>query len=284
MKPLPLTTFLPLIVEPAELHASLSATKPSVDKLLIVDLCSAEKYHAGHIPGAVHLNTADLIVGTKPAPGLLPSAEQLSLVFSRIGLTPDTHVVCYDDEGGPWAGRLIWTLDVIGHKKYSFLNGGKTAWLADGFLLQVEENIPKVAPLRQLIFDMRYIAEADEILAHLNDANFLVWDARALDEYTGEKALSARGGHIPGAIHCEWLELLDANRALRLRKDLANYLQQKGITSSKNIITHCQTHRRSGLTYIAAKSLGYQNIRAYPGSWSEWGNTDNFPVNTGVIF
>ena len=268
---------LPLIIEPAELHLQL--TDP---RLLIVDLCSAEKYHAGHISGAVHLNTADLIVGTKPAPGLLPTAEQLSAVFSRIGLTPDTHVVCYDDEGGPWAGRLIWTLDVIGHKKYSFLNGGKTAWLADGFPLQIEENISHPAPLQQFTFDKRYIAEADEILAHLDDEKFLMWDARALDEYTGEKAVSARGGHIPGAIHCEWTELLDKNCALRLRNDLASYLQQKGITPDKNIVTHCQTHRRSGLTYVAAKSLGYQKIRAYPGSWSEWGNADNLPINTGV--
>ena len=267
----------PFIVEPSELHANLSAPN-----LLIVDLCSAEKYHAGHIPGAVHLNTADLIAGTKPAPGLLPTAEQLSAVFSRLGLTSDTHVVCYDDEGGPWAGRLIWTLDVIGHNNYSFLNGGKTAWLADSFSLQVEENIPQPAPLRQLTIDQKCIADADEILAHLDDKKFLVWDARAENEYTGEKAVSARGGHIPGAIHCEWTELLDANRALRLRADLASYLQTKGIKSDKNIITHCQTHRRSGLTYVAAKSLGYPDIRAYPGSWSEWGNTENFPVNTGV--
>lgn len=276
MNTLPINT-LPLIIEPSELHANLSAAN-----LLLVDLCSAEKYHAGHIPGAVHLNTADLIAGTKPAPGLLPTTAQLSAVFSRLGLTPDMHVVCYDDEGGPWAGRLIWTLDVIGHKHYSFLDGGKTAWLADGLPLQVEENIPQIAPLRQLVFDTNYIAEADEILAHLDDKNFLLWDVRALDEYTGEKAVSARGGHIPGAIHCEWTELLDKNRALRLRTDLANYLQQKGITPDKNIVTHCQTHRRSGLTYIAAKSLGYQNIRAYPGSWSEWGNATHLPVNTGA--
>jgi thiosulfate/3-mercaptopyruvate sulfurtransferase len=286
MNTLPINTLsvntLPLIVEPAELHANLSAANSPADKLLIVDLCSAEKYQAGHIPGAVHLNTADLIAGTKPAPGLLPTAEQLAVVFSRMGLTPEKHIVCYDDEGGPWAGRLIWTLDVIGHKHYSFLNGGKTAWLADGLPLQVEDHIPQVAPLQQLTFDPQYIAEADEIVAHLDDKSFLVWDARGFDEYTGDKAVSARGGHIPGAIHCEWTELLDKNRALRLRADLASYLQQKGITPDKNIVTHCQTHRRSGLTYLAAKSLGYQNIRAYPGSWSEWGNADNFPVNTGA--
>ncbi|MBP8029899.1 MAG: sulfurtransferase [Pseudomonadales bacterium] len=269
---------LPLIVEPAELSAHLA--DPG---LLLVDLCSAEKYRDGHIPGAVHLNTAELIAGTKPAPGMLPTAEQLSALFARIGLTPEKQVVCYDDEGGPWAGRLIWTLDVIGHKNYAFLNGGKTAWVADGLPLETGENIAPLSPLRLFTLDTRYIADADDILAHLADKNCLVWDARGLDEYTGEKAVSLRGGHIPGAIHCEWTELLDSHRALRLREDLAGYLQAKGITADKQIVMHCQTHRRSGLTYVAAKSLGYPHIRAYPGSWSEWGNADHFPVNTGAL-
>ena len=132
---------LPLIVEPAELSAHLA--DPG---LLLVDLCSAEKYRDGHIPGAVHLNTAELIAGTKPAPGMLPTAEQLSALFARIGLTPEKQVVCYDDEGGPWAGRLIWTLDVIGHKNYAFLNGGKTAWVADGLPLETGENIAPLSP------------------------------------------------------------------------------------------------------------------------------------------
>lgn len=269
---------LPLIVEPSQLHAA-----RSTDHLLIVDLCSADKYREGHIPGAVHLDTAGLIAGTKPAPGLLPAVEQLSGLFSRIGLTPDTHVVCYDDEGGPWAGRLIWTLDVIGHRRYSFLNGGKTAWLADGLPLETVANTPGITTPVAYVFNHRFIAEAEEILAHLNDKTFLIWDARGLDEYTGEKAVSARGGHIPGAVHCEWTTLLDKNRGLRLRSDLADFLREKGITPDKNIVTHCQTHRRSGLTYIAAKSLGYPRIRAYPGSWSEWGNTGSLPVHTGAI-
>ncbi len=273
---------LPLILEPAELHTHLGdAKRPANEKLLIVDLCSAEKYREGHIPGAVNLSTADLVCGIKPATGKLPSAEQLGYVFARIGLTPDTHVVCYDDEGGPWAGRLIWTLDVIGHTKYSFLNGGKTAWIGDGLSLESGENVLPADTYATPSISTVFSAEMEEIQSHLHDKDFLVWDARSRDEYTGAKVQSARGGHIPGAIHCEWTELLDAQRGLRLRTDLAAYLASKGITPDKNIVTHCQTHRRSGLTYVAAKSLGYPQIRAYPGSWSEWGNRDDVPVNTG---
>lgn len=250
-------------------------------KLLIVDLCSAEKYREGHISHAVHLDTARLMAGGKPAPGLLPPLESLSTLFAQIGLSPETHVVCYDDEGGPWAGRFIWTLDVIGHQYYSYLNGGKTAWLADGFALQTEENVPKPAVPRALTVDTQYLATYEDILARIDNADFLVWDARSQEEYTGSKNLAARGGHIPRAVHCEWTELLDKEKGLRLRADLAQYLQQKNITPDKKIVTHCHTHRRSGLTYLAAKSLGYQNIAAYPGSWSEWGNNDNLPVHIG---
>lgn len=267
---------LPLIVEPAELHA-----RRADDSLLLVDLCSSEKYREGHIPGAVHCNTADLILGEKPAPGRLPPPEKLAAALAAIGFTPDSHVVCYDDEGGPWAGRLIWTLDLIGHRRYSFLNGGKVAWLADGLPLEAGENFPVPAAVRPLRYDTHYIADADEIVANIGRDHFLVWDARSHDEYTGAKAHSARGGHIPGAIHCEWTHLLDGERGLRLRTDLAAYLQQQGITPDKDIVTHCQTHRRSGLTYLAAKSLGYPHIRAYPGSWSEWGNRDELPVQQG---
>jgi thiosulfate/3-mercaptopyruvate sulfurtransferase len=268
---------LPLIVEPAELLAHLNDPD-----LLIVDLCSTEKFREGHIPGAVHLNTADLVCGIKPVVGKLPEAEKLAAAFARIGLTPDMHVVCYDDEGGPWAGRLIWTLDVIGHQKYSFLNGGKTAWLADHLPVEAGDTSPcSERPLASFTIDNTFIADMDEIQSKLGEKKFLVWDARSREEYVGTKLQSARGGHIPGAIHCEWTELLDVNRSLRLRKDLAEYLTGKGITPDMDIVTHCQTHRRSGLTYLAAKSLGYPNVRAYPGSWAEWGNCEGVPVSVG---
>lgn len=266
----------PLILEPADLYTRLASSR-----LLLVDLCSLEKYREGHLPGAVHLATSALVLGEKPAPGRLPPVARLAAALAAIGLAPDVHVVCYDDEGGPWAGRLIWTLDVIGHRHYSFLNGGKVAWLADGLPLEAGENRPAPAPVRTLSYDTRYIADADDILAGIGDDKVLVWDARSHDEYTGAKAHSAQGGHIPGAIHCEWTALLDASRGLRLRSDLAELLARQGITPDKQIITHCQTHRRSGLTYLAAKSLGYPSVRAYPGSWAEWGNRDDLPVHQG---
>jgi len=88
---------------------------------------------------------------------------------------------------------------------------------------------------------------------------------------------AAKNGHIPGAINAEWTSLMDRNNSLRIRKDAKEYLASLGLTSDKSIVTHCQSHHRSGFTYLVGKALGF-NIRAYHGSWSEWGNHPNTPV------
>lgn len=262
---------LPLIVEPEMLLPILGS-----ERLLIVDLCSEQSYASGHLPGAVHVSPRELVSGVAPAPGKLPAKEQLERLFSRLGLSPDTHVLAYDDEGGGWAGRFLWTLDVIGHHRYSYLNGGIWAWRsADGPLTT---EAPQPAPQPVVIeYNREPIMDKDEILQHLGDSNFLVWDARAADEYRGEKMTAQKNGHIPGAIHCEWTDLMDRDADLRIRRDAREYLEARGLTAGKTIVTHCQSHHRSGFTYLVGKSLGF-DIKAYPGSWSEWGNDPVTPV------
>lgn len=265
-------TALPLIIEPEDLQPLLAS-----ENLLIIDLCNEINYHQGHIPGAIYVSPRALVCGAPPAPGRLPSLEQLTAVFSRIGLDSDKHVVVYDDEGGGWAGRFIWTLDVIGHKGYSYLNGGIHAWKSSGGALEAENNQGQPNTELTLTIHSEPIAEIEDILAGLEQPDFAIWDARGPLEYSGEKVLAQKGGHIPGAINCEWTSLMDPQRDLRIREDAESRLAALGLNRNQKIVTHCQSHHRSGFTYLVGKSLGF-DIRGYHGSWSEWGNHPDTPV------
>ncbi|GAB3383004.1 rhodanese-like domain-containing protein [Spongiibacter taiwanensis] len=267
----------PLLIQARDLVTDLDDPN-----LLIVDVCSQDNFLRHHIPGAVHINPSELQRGEKPAVGKLPEKAALESLFSRIGLTPDSHVVCYDDEGGGWAGRLIWTLDAIDHQLYSYVDGGLHAWLAEGH--PVESGEHQASPTRVSVeINTTPIAEIEDFIHLLDNAQLAIWDARSPQEYSGEKVVAARGGHIPGAVNLDWLELMDKNNHLRF-KDL-NELQQRlnelGITPDKTVITHCQTHHRSGLSYLLMKILGYPNIKGYHGSWGEWGNREDTPIETG---
>lgn len=264
---------LPLLIEPADLLPHLDDPD-----LLVVDLCRDETYARTHIPGAVHISPAQLVSGVKPATGKLPEKARLEALFGSIGYQPSRPIVAYDDEGGGWAGRFLWTLDVIGHEPKSLLNGGLIAWLAED--LPVTADVPQVpATDCQLTLDRSWIAEKEDVLASINDPDTLIWDARSPEEYDGSRLAAMRGGHVPGAINLDWLETIDRNHQLRLQADLPGLLEARGLTPDKKIITHCQTHHRSGLTYFIGRLLGY-DIRAYHGSWSEWGNDPDTPVET----
>ena len=110
-----------------------------------------------------------------------------------------------------------------------------------------------------------------------DDPNQVIWDARSAEEYRGLKQASRHLGHIPGAVNLDWLDVQDPAQNFRIIDHLTELLTQKGISDKKGIITHCQTHHRSGLTYMLGRLLGLP-IRAYHGSWSEWGNRDDVPI------
>ncbi len=265
---------LPLIVEPELLQRQLGA-----EPLFIVDLCQQKTYVQGHLLGAVHLGYAQIVRADPPMPGLVPDNASLARLFSSIGLKRDHHVVAYDEEGGGRASRLLWTLDVIGHPAFSLLNGGLTAWQEEQRPLAAD-----VAPRPPSDYRIeradRALANKDYVLAHLHDPAVVLLDTRSPGEFTGEDIRAARGGHIPGARNYNWTDAMDMDNALRLlpAEELRAALVALGVTPDKEVIAYCQTHHRSAHTYMVLKSLGYPRIKGYPGSWSEWGNRFDTPV------
>ncbi len=267
---------LPLLAEPEQLRACLDDPR-----LLIVDLSAREVYEQRHIPGAVHLTYAWLVRKTPPALGLLPDADALSALLSDIGLTPEHHVVAYDNEGCGRASRLLWTLDVCGHPHWSLLNGGSHAWFNEGHPGESGTNEPRPSDQRMTLPpDPPALATREWLLEHLDDPNVAIVDARSPAEFDGHDVRAARGGHIPGAVNLEWTSALDRERNLRFLppEQLRAMLEERGVTPEREVVAHCQTHHRSALTYVMLRSLGYERVRGYAGSWSEWGNDPETPV------
>ena len=245
---------------------------------LIVHVAQPDAFAQGHLAAAQLVTPRELIAGTPPAAGRLPSLERLEALFSRLGYRADQHIVVYDDEGGGWAGRFAWTLDVIGHANWGYVNGGLHALLAAGVPLVGGAPRPVRAVQANLSLHHEPIAEAEDILATLGSTDHVVLDVRSAEEYAGIRVAAARSGHIPGAVNIDWLRLQDPLRDTRLVSDLAQLFADRGITPDKCVTTHCQSHHRSGLSYLALRLLGYPRVRAYHGSWSEWGNRDDLPI------
>ena len=282
---------LPLIIEPLQFEGFLGQ-----ENILLVDVSQDQAYATYHIPGAVHVAPSELVSGLQPAVGKLPSVERLSALLTKIGLGNEQHVVVYDHEGGGWAGRFIWTLDVIGHGNYSYLNGGIHAWKNEGHPLEhgIENATVATSAEYQVQIHPQAVAEKEDILQQLcspdpgspdsSSPQWVIWDARSAEEYAGTKCFAARAGHIPGAVNLAWLDLMDRQRNLRLLplEDLKQKLNALGISADKQIVSHCQTHHRSGLSYLVCKALGFPHIKAYAGSWSEWGNDPDTPIEQGA--
>ncbi|MFQ5642564.1 MAG: sulfurtransferase [Thiogranum sp.] len=266
---------LPLIVEPEQLQSVLGH-----ENLVILHITKPERYAEFHIPGALFLEGMRYVRIEKPVFGLLPEEERFGTLLESLGISPATHVVTCDDEGGGWASRFLWTLDVAGHPHFSLLNGGLASWVNEGFPVSQETAIPGPAGNYPVNWRNEPLADTDYILSRLGNPDLGLLDSRTPQEYSGEKRFSARGGHIPGAALLNWIDTMDQSRNLRLKPEaeLRAMLEQRGLTPDKEIICYCQSHHRSSHAYIMLKSLGYPRIKGYPGSWSEWADRADTPV------
>lgn len=258
------------------LEPDVVADLPEADTLL-VQVTSRVLYEQAHIPGAVLIEPAELLCGIPPATGKFPALEDIEAVLMGVGYLPTQKIIAFDDEGGGWAGRFFWTLDVIGHHDWAYLDGGLHAWHAAGLPLSQGPAVHTPSENLELTLDKAPIAELDEVLAAIADPTRIVWDVRSAEEFAGLRSGSARRGHIPGAVNLDWELLKDGNRQLRLIEDLELVAESLGLFDAAEVITHCQTHHRSGLSYLVGRLLGL-NIKAFHGSWAEWGNDPDTPI------
>ena len=248
--------------------------------IVIIDLCKAKQYAQAHIPGALFVNYGNIVKMDKPIMGLLPDNEEFSALLSSLGITKKSLIVAYDDEGGGCAARFVWTLHVFGHETAVVLNGGLHSWANEGH--ELSNTVPDNPEPSGYTLNKthRHTATRAFIQTHLEDKNVVFLDARSLAEYNGEKKFAERAGHIPGAVHYEWTEAMDRNN--NLRRLPAEVIQQRlddlGISKDKEVVCYCQSHHRSAYSWLVLKSLGYEDVLGYPGSWSEWGNHPDTPI------
>jgi len=246
-------------------------------KLVVMDMRPPEAYSNGHIPGARSFDVFGIsLIDTRPQPldAFLWIIEHL---IQAKGVNNDNDVVVYDDIAGMRSARLFWFLEFFGHDDVHMLNGGFNAWQAAELPVTPQAEIPKTGnfkmkPRRELL------ATVDDVFASINKPSAVIVDTRTDGEYTGQTVRAARGGAIPGAVHLEWTNNLDEQGFFKSAEELRKMYAERGIGPEKEVIPHCHGGYRSAHTYLALRLIGYPNVRNYLGSWGEWGNRLDLPI------
>lgn len=266
---------LPLFIDPETLSQVADESNTQ-----IVAVEGEAEFAAGHIPGAARIDLGRIVAAQAPIHGLLPDAQAIAEALSDAGLRNDATIIAYDRSGDAQAARFVYTLAAMGHQQFGLLDGGLEAWLQSG--LGTESGPAHHAPTDfQVSRSPETIANRDWIESHLDNDTMRALDVRSADEYAGRDVRSARGGHVPGAAHLDWQDLKDSNGRLKPAADIEALLTARGLSPDQEIVTYCQSHMRSSYAYLVLRALGYQHVRGYPGAWSDWGNCDDTPVESG---
>jgi thiosulfate/3-mercaptopyruvate sulfurtransferase len=247
------------------------------DSLCLIDVRPAEDFTQGHIPGAVHFDLFGLsLIDTSDAP-LKAFMHMIHHVFELRGVSESKEVIVYENNSGMRAARGLWFLDYFGHPSARMLDGGMQAWKAAGFPTTTEVTSPKGGGFR--INERREVlATAEDVLQSLNKKDISILDTRSHGEYVGAQVRAARGGAIPGAIHIEWTDNLDASGKFKADTELKDMYSRAGITADKEVISYCQGGYRAAHSYVALRLIGFPKIRNYIGSWKEWGDRADLPI------
>jgi thiosulfate/3-mercaptopyruvate sulfurtransferase len=245
----------------------------------IVDMRrAAADFEQGHIPNAVHLPNDAIRLPANP-PTFLPSQGEFEALMGRLGISNRTRVIAYDERGGIYAARLWWILNYFGHSNVALVNGGWLKWTAEQRTASREAPSPARATFRATP-NPRWVATADDVKDAIGKKGTKIVDARTQAEIDGKDLRGIkRGGYIASSVPLYWEDLLDPQtKTFKPAADLERIVKAKGLLPSDEVITYCQVGMRASVDLFALHLLGYDKLRNYYGSWEEWGNREDTPI------
>jgi thiosulfate/3-mercaptopyruvate sulfurtransferase len=246
--------------------------------LRLLDARPRADYEKAHLPGAVWVD-AKAVEKLAARPGGLEDKAAWEAWIAPLGITPQTEVLVYDANRQLDAARLWWLLSYLGVEKVGLIDGNFPLWQRQGRPVTAEVTKVDLVPFR-VAFRTARSATRSEVLEALKAKSTQIIDARSVPEHTGAQLRSKRGGHIPNACSLEWVNLVDQDGRFLDETALRFKLERSGVKPGESVITHCQSGGRASVDAFVMERLGFPTRNYYLG-WSDWGNTEETPVETG---
>lgn len=264
-----------LVLSPRDLAALLD--NGAAPRPLLLDLRPPEAYAAGHISTAIHLDLWGVsLIDTDPAP-LAAFMWMIEHVMAVHGVDAATPVVVYDEQSGVRAARAFWFLEHFGHPSVRVLDGGFNTWSAAGLPVTRDAAPPPKSEWTGRR-DQRTLATWKDVKNAIGHNDSVIVDTRSDAEHEGTLVRARRGGAVPGAVHIEWTRNLSESGEFKHADELKKMYADAGVTPDREVITYCQGGYRAANSYLALRLLGYPRVRMYIGSWKEWGDREDLPI------